>query len=90
MSMSPEEIRKEATRRVKAKKSFMQLLGTFVIVSLILTAVWALSGRGYFWPAWAMFGMGIALAFTGWGAYGPSQGITEGQIDDEIRKMQGG
>lgn len=83
-------MRAAAVKRIKAKRDFWRLLGIFVIVSLLLTAIWAMSGRGYFWPMWAMFGMGIAAAFTGWGAYGPpATPPSEQQIDDEMRKMGG-
>ncbi|ANS80527.1 hypothetical protein SGUI_3131 [Serinicoccus hydrothermalis] len=30
-------------------------------LSAMLVAVWALSGGGYFWPAWAMIGWGLCL-----------------------------
>lgn len=89
--MSDDQLRAAAVKRIKAKRDFWQLLGIFVIVSVILTAIWALSGQGYFWPAWAMLGMGIAAMFTGFGAYGPSSAPpSQQQIDDEVRKMQGG
>lgn len=88
--MSDEQLRAAAVKRIKAKRDFWQMLGIFVIVALILTAIWALSGGGYFWPIWAMFGMGIAALFAGFGAYGPSSAPpSQQQIDDEIRKMQG-
>ncbi len=81
-------LRAAAVKRIKAKRDFWRTLGIFVIVSLILTAVWALSGGGYFWPVWAMFGMGIAALFIGWGAYGPAERPpSEQQIADEMRKM---
>jgi hypothetical protein len=88
--MSDEQLRAAAVKRIKAKRDFWRLLGVFIIVSVILTAIWALSGGGYFWPMWAMFGMGIAALFTGWGAYGPAEvPPSQQQIDDEIRKMRG-
>jgi Domain of unknown function (DUF1707)/2TM domain len=40
---------------------FQRHLGVFTVMSLFFIAVWALSGGGYFWPAWAMLGWGIAL-----------------------------
>ena len=84
-------MRAVAVKRIKAKRDFWRLLGVFVIVGLILTAIWALSGGGYYWPMWAIFGMGIAALFTGWGAYGPAERpVTQQEIDDEIRKMGGG
>jgi Domain of unknown function (DUF1707)/2TM domain len=40
---------------------FQRHLGVFAVMSLFFIAIWALSGAGYFWPAWAMLGWGIAL-----------------------------
>jgi signal transduction histidine kinase len=39
------------------------------LTAVLLTAIWALSGRGYFWPAWAWLGLAVPvlLDFTaGW------------------------
>jgi hypothetical protein len=33
----------------------------FLQVSFVLIAIWALSGAGYFWPAWVMVWWGFAL-----------------------------
>ncbi len=33
----------------------------FVLVNLILVAIWAASGAGYFWPVWPLLGWGIGL-----------------------------
>ncbi len=87
--MTPEQMHTEAVKRVKAKHSFWQLLGVFVIVWIILAAVWALSGGWYFWPVWAIFGMSIALLFVGWGAYGPRDKVTDAEVQAEMRKMAG-
>jgi hypothetical protein len=46
-----------------------QAAGSLVLV-LMLVVIWALSGRGYFWPAWAIFGIAVALA---WRAVGVSR-----------------
>ncbi|MDQ4048320.1 MAG: DUF1707 domain-containing protein [Actinomycetota bacterium] len=40
-------------------------LTAFVAVNLVLVAVWALSGGGYFWPAWPILGWGLGLAKGG-------------------------
>jgi len=34
---------------------------TYVAVMLLLVAVWALTGAGYFWPIWPMLGWGIGV-----------------------------
>lgn len=35
--------------------------GGFAAISFLLVAIWALSGAGYFWPAWVMVWWGFAL-----------------------------
>ncbi len=34
---------------------------TFLLVSVVLVAIWALSGAGYLWPAWVMVWWAFAL-----------------------------
>jgi hypothetical protein len=34
----------------------------FVAVNVLLVAVWALTGAGYFWPVWPILGWGIGVA----------------------------
>jgi hypothetical protein len=39
----------------------------FVAMSILLVAIWALSGGGYFWPVWPILGWGVfALGPAGW------------------------
>jgi Domain of unknown function (DUF1707)/2TM domain len=40
-------------------------LAVFVPVSLLLIGIWALSGMGYFWPAWPILGWGFFLLVPG-------------------------
>jgi hypothetical protein len=34
---------------------------TYVAVMLLLVAIWALTGAGYFWPIWPILGWGLAV-----------------------------
>jgi hypothetical protein len=34
---------------------------TYVAVMLLLVAIWAITGAGYFWPIWPMLGWGIGV-----------------------------
>ena len=44
----------------------------YVATMLLLVAIWALTGAGYFWPIWPMLGWGIGvLADTGGRLRGP-------------------
>jgi hypothetical protein len=37
----------------------------YVSVMLLLVAIWALTGMGYFWPVWPMLGWGISFLAPG-------------------------
>ncbi len=89
MPAGEQQLRQEAIHRLKAKQNFWRMLGGFVILWIIMIAIWALSGGGYFWPAWVIFGTGIAVLFSGWGAFGPKSSINEAQIQAEMRKLNG-
>lgn len=36
-------------------------VGAYILVMVLLIAIWAASGAGYFWPMWPMLGWGIGL-----------------------------
>jgi signal transduction histidine kinase len=38
----------------------------FLALNLLLTVVWALTSRGYFWPEWTYIALGLPLAIEGW------------------------
>ncbi|MCU1515106.1 MAG: hypothetical protein JWO10_2196 [Microbacteriaceae bacterium] len=83
-----DELRKIAKNRLKAQADFRNYLWIWLGVSVVLTGIWAFSGLGYFWPAWAIGGMGVAAFFTGLNAYGPrAGGITDSAIDAEVARM---
>lgn len=89
MTTDDKHLRAEAIHRIKSRNALWRTAGTFVIIWLGLIVVWALSGAGYFWPAWAIGGMAIALVFMAFGTFGPrSSGPTEAQIDAEMKKLQ--
>jgi len=62
--MSEDEIRKIATQRVQGRIGFYWHLTTYLLVNLMLVAIWYFSGAGYFWPVWVMLFWGIGLAFN--------------------------
>jgi signal transduction histidine kinase len=40
-----------------------------LLTAVLLAAIWALSGQGYFWPAWAWLGLGVVVLLdyaAGW------------------------
>ncbi len=55
--------------RTHSSRPSRQLVA-FVAVNLVLVAVWALSGGGYFWPIWPMLGWGIGVLADAGGSLG--------------------
>lgn len=89
--MDDGEIRALATKRLKAKADFKNYLWVWLGVSVLLTAIWFIASPGsYFWPAWAIGGMGVAAFFQALGIYGPNRDvISESAIDAEVNKLKG-
>lgn len=89
-----DDLRAIARKRLKAKADFKVFLGVAIIVALILVAIWLFTigiptnYTGYFWPVWPLLGLGIALAFSGYAAYGPSDHITEDAVDAEVERLK--
>jgi hypothetical protein len=80
--MDPEEdLHKEAKRRIRDRRDFWQHLVSYVIVNAALIGIWAVSGGGYFWPGWVLFGWGIGLVFHAWNTFGQKP-----NTQDEIRR----
>jgi hypothetical protein len=79
-----DESREAALKRVKAKRDFRNHAAAYVIVNALLVVIWALSGRGYFWPIWVMAGWGIGLAFNAWSVY-----FEKPISEDDIRREMG-
>lgn len=54
-------------------------------VNAFLIGTWALTGMGYFWPAWILAGWGVGM-LLGLRDYwrGP---VTEADVDEELRRM---
>lgn len=90
--MNNTELRHIAKKRLKAKADFRNYLWIWLGVSMLLTAIWWFSGApSYFWPVWAIGGMGVAAFICGLDAYGPGRRfITEDAIDAEVRRITKG
>ena len=77
--------RQSAVERLRAKRDLSTHLVAYVVVNAGLVAVWALTGAGYFWPAWVIGGWGIGLLLHAWEIYG-RRPITDEDIRREIAK----
>jgi hypothetical protein len=63
-----------AAERGQARRDAFAFTLSGPLVTLVLILVWAVTGRGYFWPLWPMLGMSIALLIALWRAWGPVPG----------------
>jgi Domain of unknown function (DUF1707)/2TM domain len=70
----PRRMRPPGLRRAAAKANLLRSILWFGLISIVLLVVWAMSGRGYFWPVWPILGFIIAIgwqAITVWSPLGP-------------------
>ena len=58
-----DDLRRRAEKQLKRKAQFRQHLSSYLVVNGLLVAIWALTGRSYFWPIWPILGWGVGLAF---------------------------
>lgn len=82
----PEHARELAIQRLRMKQDFKGVAAGGALAILVTVVIWLLGGGGYFWPVWVCLGVAIALVTQGWKAYGPSNRITEADVQREMEK----
>jgi hypothetical protein len=82
----PGDARQLAIQRLKVKQDFKGLVGSGLLAIAVTTIIWAMGGGGDYWPKWVILGVGIALVVQGWKAYGPSNRITEADVQREMER----
>ncbi|MEX0992668.1 MAG: 2TM domain-containing protein [Solirubrobacterales bacterium] len=87
IATNPEELRNEAVKRLKKKRDFKAHLLSYVLINAMLVGIWAISGAGFFWPAFVLLGWGVGLAFNAYDVYGRHT-ITEDQVQREIENLK--
>lgn len=87
MTTVEEELRKEATTRLKKRRDLGGHLVAYVTVNAMFVGIWYLTGGGYFWPAWVLLGWGIGVVMNVWDVYFRKP-ITEVEIQREIDRLR--
>lgn len=82
----PERARELAIQRLKLKQDFKGMLAGGLFAILVCVVIWLMGDGGYFWPVWVIFGIGIAVVVQAWKAYGPSNRITEADVQREMER----
>ena len=92
MSKTEEDaLREYAKKRLKNQQEFKQFLFIWAFVSALLTVIWFwVSPETFYWPIFAIGGMGIGAYFQWLEAYGPGlrKVITEADIDAEVERLR--
>ena len=78
--------RELAIQRLKMKQDFKGLVAGGALAVVVSIVIWALGDGGYFWPMWVILGVAIGVVAQGWKAYGPSNQITEDDIQREMQR----
>lgn len=80
------ELRQRAVRRLEAKRGLTAHALAYVMVNLLLVAIWSTTSRGFFWPVFPIFGWGIGLAFNAWDVLWPAPGPQ--QVEAEMERLR--
>lgn len=80
-----DERREEAIERLEAKRDFRTHMVVYVLVNALLIGIWALSGAGFFWPIFVIFGWGVGVVLNAYDVY-IKKPITEDEIQAEMHR----
>lgn len=80
---APTPDREWARAHIARRRKLRADIVAYVVINAFLIAVWAMTGTGYFWPAWVLLGWGTLLALDIWN-YGQHRPITDDDIDREL------
>ena len=86
--MSSDQLRDNALANLKHRRGLQKQLKIYVIANLTLVVIWALSGRGDFWPIWSIVFWGLALVYQSWAFHVPENPITEEDISQEMKRLE--
>ena len=78
------DARGAARRRVQAKRDFGSHLVAYIVVNTFLVGLWAITGAGYFWPAWILACWGAGLVLHAWDVYW-RRPVTDADVNEELR-----
>jgi hypothetical protein len=87
MAEDSTEFRDLARTRLRKRRDFTSHLVSYLIINAFLVGLWALTGAGYFWPAWVLLGWGVGLVFNAWDVFF-RRPISEDDVEREMRRMR--
>ncbi len=85
LGLADDRRRREAVRRLEKKRGWTSGMVAYVVVNAFLIGIWAVTGRGYFWPGWVLGGWGMGMVLSFWDIF-VRRPISESDIDAELRR----
>ena len=67
-------------------RDFQAQVAAYLVINVVFVIIWAVTGQGFFWPAYPLVGWAVGLSFQHFSA------VLRGQITDEDvrRKLRPG
>jgi len=85
---SEEELYKEASKRVRARKDFYTHLAIYICVNVFLIIIWAVTSRGFPWFVFPLGGWGIGIIFHGLDVFVFQRQSDIRAIEKEVAKLK--
>jgi hypothetical protein len=73
-------------QQLQTRRDFASHVFVYLVVNTAVVLIWAITGSGYFWPAWLIGAWGIGLVMHGWDAF-IRRPVTEDDVDKAMRKL---
>jgi hypothetical protein len=65
------DLREQAITELRKRRELGGHVLAYVMVNAFLMVIWTMTGAGFFWPAFPIFGWGIGLIFHIWDVLSP-------------------
>jgi hypothetical protein len=72
-------------QQLQARRDFGSHVFVYIVFNSAVVLIWAITGSGYFWPAWIIGVWGVGLVMHGWDAF-VRKAVTEDDVDEAMRK----
>ena len=73
-----------AKKRIEKRRNLQGTMVAYVVVNAFLLGVWAVTGRGYFWPGWVLGAWGVGMVLGLWDYL--RRPVSEADIDRELER----
>ncbi|HWS47105.1 MAG TPA: 2TM domain-containing protein [Acidimicrobiia bacterium] len=87
MTSLEDDLYRQAKDRLRKRRDLGAHVVAYVTVNAMLVAIWAITGAGYFWPAWVMLAWGVGLVLNIWDVYF-RRPITDEDVRREMDRLR--